>query len=227
VVSSERHGWAPEAAYRASAGCGPQSRGSSPGHCTSPLSVLAVSHSLRSGIPRRTIARTVCSRPPRRGSSKALLRAKGDTAVMAWSIGTGRTDELPSPPPAAGTPGRAFKVRSHARPAAMAYTTLAHPFLPSSLSCEAYLHRLNTVLSPSPRPPRLVNIVFSLILIESASALHDFLVLKPICFGVSVSPVALAPLAFLMSLIQIDCYAALDLGAQFHRFARRTARVVS
>ena len=32
---------------------------------------------------------TVCSRPPRRGSSKTLLRAKGETVVMDWQGGGG------------------------------------------------------------------------------------------------------------------------------------------
>jgi hypothetical protein len=33
-------------------------------------------------IDQRRVVRTVCSRPERRLSSKAVLRAKGDTAVI-------------------------------------------------------------------------------------------------------------------------------------------------
>lgn len=75
--------------------CAPRSRGSSPGRCTSPRSALRRITRVGSRV-RRTGERalTDCSRPPRRGSSNTLARAKGETVVIADGGGGGGVTDV-------------------------------------------------------------------------------------------------------------------------------------
>ena len=71
---------------------GPLSRGSSQARYTSPQSGAQGDRSCwcSGGTTRMTQeALTVCSRPPRRGSSNTLLRAKGETVVVMVVLGEG------------------------------------------------------------------------------------------------------------------------------------------